>query len=62
MRDFLAGGVPSSHVFSTKSVGRYLKKHVDGPVKSGGRTLVLRSYEDKHSKMRVYNVAIIPAA
>ena len=62
VRDFLVGGAPSSRVFSAKSVGRHLKEHVDGPVKSGGRTLVLRSYEDKHSKMRFYNVAIIPAA
>ena len=43
LRDFLLPGALPSHVFSAKSIGRYLQKHVDGPVISGGRTLVLRS-------------------
>ena len=56
LRDYLLPGAPPHHVFSTKSIGRLLKRHLDEPVRSGERTLVLRSWEDKHSKMRVYGV------
>ena len=56
LRDYLLPGAPPHHVFSTKSIGRLLKRHLDEPVRSGKRTLVLRSWEDKHSKMRVYGV------
>jgi hypothetical protein len=59
LRDFLQPG--ASQVFSTKSIGRYLKKHLDAPVNSGGRTLVLRSKPDSHLGKQVYNVAVIPA-
>jgi hypothetical protein len=56
LRDYLLPGAPPHHVFSTKSIGRLLKRHLDEPVRSGERTIVLRSWEDKHSKMRVYGV------
>ena len=59
LRDYLLPGALPSHVFSAKSIGRLLKKHLDEPVRSGERTLVLRSWEDKHIKMRVYGVEII---
>ena len=54
LRDFLQPG-------SVKSIGRYLKKHLDAPVNSGGRTLALRSKPDSHLGKQVYNVAVIPA-
>ena len=38
-----------------------LKQHLDEPVRSGERTLVLRSWEDKHIKLRVYGVRTITA-
>ena len=56
LRDYLLPGALPHHVFSAKSIGRLLKRHLDEPVRSGERTLVLRSWEDKHSKMRVYGV------
>jgi hypothetical protein len=43
-------------MFSAKSVGRLLKKHLDGPVKSGDRTLVLRAAHDPHTKVLCYRV------
>jgi hypothetical protein len=39
-----------------------LKQHLDEPVRSGDRTLVLRSWEDKHVKMLVYGVRTIKTA
>jgi hypothetical protein len=60
LRDFLLPGALPSHVFSAKSIGRYLQKHLDGPVISAGRTLVLRS-QMNHNGIRSYGVAIIPA-
>jgi hypothetical protein len=59
LREYLLPGALSNHVFSAKSIGRLLKRHLDEPVRSGERTLVLRSWEDKHSKMRVYGVRTI---
>jgi hypothetical protein len=59
LREFLLPGVQSHHVFSPKSIGRRLKQHLDEPVRSGERTLVLRSWEDKHVKMLVYGVRTI---
>ena len=59
LRDYLLPGALSSYVFSASTTSRMLKKHLDGPVRSGERTLVLRSQEDKHLKMRVFGVEII---
>jgi hypothetical protein len=59
LREYLLPGVPSHHQFSSKSIGKRLKQHLDEPVRSGERTLVLRSWEDKHIKMRVYGVRTI---
>jgi hypothetical protein len=59
LRDYLLPGTLSSYVFSNHTTSRMLKKHLDGPVRSGERTLVLRSQEDKHLKMRVFGVEII---
>jgi hypothetical protein len=61
LRDFLLPRAPASHVFSANSISRHLKNHLDGPVNSGGRTLVLRSHKDKHLKTDVFHVAIILA-
>jgi hypothetical protein len=59
LREYLLPGAPSHHQFSSKSIGKRLKQHLDEPVRSGERTLVLRSWEDKHLKMRVYAVRTI---
>jgi len=59
LREYLLPGALPNHVFSAKSIGKLLKKHLDEPVRSGERTVVLRSWEDKHNKMRVYGVHTI---
>ena len=59
LREYLLPGALPNHVFSAKSIGKLLKQHLDEPVRSGERTLVLRSWEDKHSKLRVYGVRTI---
>ena len=56
LRDFLYPGAPPNHVFSAKSIGRLLKKHLDEPVKQGERTLVLRKHQDLHTKALRYYV------
>jgi hypothetical protein len=58
VRDYLLPGTPSHHMFSAKTVARLLKRHLDEPVRSGARTLALRSQEDKHTKMRSYHVHV----
>jgi hypothetical protein len=59
VREYLLPGVLPNHVFSAKSISKHLKRHLDEPVSSGERTLVLRSWEDKHLKTRVYGVRTI---
>ena len=59
LREYLRPGALPNHVFSAKSIGKLLKQHLDEPVRSGERTLVLRSWEDKHIKLRVYGVRTI---
>ena len=59
VREYLLPGALPHHVFSTKTIGKRLKQHLDEPVRSGERTLVLRSWEDKHVKLRVYGVYTI---
>jgi hypothetical protein len=61
LREYLRPGALPTHVFSPKSVGKALKQHLDEPVRSGERTLVLRSWEDKHTKQRIYGVRTIAA-
>ena len=56
VREYLLPGVLPHQMFSAKSVGRLLKKHLDGPVKSGDRTLVLRAAHDPHTKVLCYRV------
>ena len=59
LRDFLMPNARPDHQFTSKSIGKRLKQHIDNPVRSGERVLVLRSWEDKHSMMRVYGVRTI---
>ena len=47
LRDFLFGHVPTGFLATPKSVGRRLKAHVDDPVRSGARSLVLRTRKDR---------------
>jgi hypothetical protein len=58
VREVLLPGAPTNYVFSTKSVGRLLKKHLNEPVRSGERALVLSSRE--HNHVRVYRVCTLP--
>jgi hypothetical protein len=44
------------HQFSSKSISIRLKQHIDNPVRSGERVLVLRSWQDTHTRMNVYSV------
>ena len=39
-----------------KTIGKLLKKHLDEPVRSGGRTLVLRRWLDTHAGAFTYRV------
>ena len=58
LRDYLLPGASPHHTFTTKSVGRLLKRHRDEPVKSGGRTFVLRAWWDTHLKVLRYRVDV----
>jgi hypothetical protein len=60
VREVLLPGTPQNYVFQTKSVGRLLKKHLNEPVRSGERALVLVSREDKHAGQLAYRVRTIP--
>ena len=53
VRDFLLPGAMAEHAFTSKAVGRLLKKHIDEPVRSGKRTLVLRR-DLVHMTKRIY--------
>jgi len=59
VRDFLLPGAVAEHAFTSKAVGRLLKKHIDEPVRSGERTLVLRRGLDLHAKTYSYRVGVI---
>jgi hypothetical protein len=59
VREHLLPGARTDHQFTSKSIGKRLKQHIDNPVRSGERVLVLRSWEDKHIKMSVYGVSDI---
>jgi hypothetical protein len=54
LRDFLFGHVPAGFVATPKSVGRRLAAHVDEPVRSGERTLILRTREDRVGTMNYF--------
>ena len=56
LRNFLLPGAQPHHMFTAKAVGRLLKRHLDEPVMSGERTLVLRRKQDAHAKMFSYCV------
>ena len=56
IREFLLPGAVPGHVFSGKTISKLLKKHLDGPVRSGERTLVLRRQLHAHSKVFVYQI------
>jgi hypothetical protein len=54
LRDFLFGHAPAGFVATPKSVGHRLKAHVDEPVRSGERTLILRTREDRVGTMNYF--------
>ena len=53
LREFLYPGPPSAAAVSSKSVGNRLKEHMDNAVKSGDRTLVLRTIPKTSGKGRL---------
>jgi len=59
VREFLLPGAMAEHVFSAKSIGRLLKKHLDEPVRSGTDTLVLRRHINAHTKATFYRVDVV---
>ena len=62
LREFLLPGAMTGHVFSSKSIGMRLKKHLDGPVYSGERTIVLRSeVRASQQNARVLRVEVLEA-
>jgi hypothetical protein len=54
LRDFLFGHTPAGFVATPKSVGRRLAAHVDEPVRSGERTLILRTRQDRVGSMNYF--------
>ena len=60
LRNFLLPGAQPHHMFTAKAVGRLLKRHLDEPVMSGERTLVLRRKQDAHAKMFSYLCRAVP--
>ena len=56
LREYLLPGVHPNHRFSPKTIGKLLKKHLDEPVRSGGRALVLRRWLDTHAGAFTYRV------
>jgi hypothetical protein len=56
LRDFLAPKAQPKQKLSSKSIGMRLKDHLDDPVYSGERTLVLRSQKDTHKDINVFFV------
>jgi hypothetical protein len=59
IRDFLLPGARTEHQFSAQTITRRLKQHLDNPVCSGERTLVLRRQEDPHTKVYFYRVVTL---
>ena len=49
---------PLNQLANPKSIGRRLRNHVDEPVRSRGRTLVLRKQDDHHTKQAKYFVEV----
>ena len=56
IRDFLWPGALHAFTFSSKAVSKQLKRHLDDPVFSGGRTLTLRRNVDAHTEVYVFGV------
>jgi hypothetical protein len=54
LRDFLFGHTPAGFVATPKSVGHRLKAHVDEPVRSGERTLILRARPDRNGTINYF--------
>jgi hypothetical protein len=58
LREFLFPSTPPSHMATPKAVAKRLKNHMDEPVKSRERTLILRRREDLHAKKLSYYVEV----
>jgi hypothetical protein len=57
-REFLFPNQPLSQDVSPKSVTKMIKRHIGEPVKSGKRTLVLKTGEDAHTKTVTFHVLV----
>jgi hypothetical protein len=58
VREYLLPGAESHQMFSARSIGRLLKRHLEEPVKCGDRTLALRKTEDLHANAFCYHVHV----
>jgi hypothetical protein len=58
LREFLFPSAPLNHMATPKSIGKRLRNHVDEPVKSRERTLILRKQEDHHNKKWTYYIEV----
>jgi hypothetical protein len=56
LREFLLPGAPSDYTFSALSITKLLKKHLDNPVRSGEKNLILRRIKDPHAEIFDYRV------
>src|SRR5262249_47032466 len=59
LREFLLPGATSDQTFSAKTISKMLKKHLDEPVRSGHKTLVLRRVKDMHTEIFEYRVDVL---
>jgi len=54
LRDFLAPNLQPGQIVTVKAVSKRLRSHLGEPVAHGGQTLILRSREDLHTKVRTF--------
>ncbi len=54
LREFLFPSSPASHMATPRSIGRRLRNHIDEPVRSRERTLILRKQEDRTGKLTYF--------
>ena len=58
LREFLFGHTPPNYVATPKSIGRRLRNHMDEPVKSRERTLILRKQQGPPQQQADYFVEV----
>jgi hypothetical protein len=59
VKEVLFPNQPSTMTITPKAVAKRLKAHLGAPAKHGGKTLVLKSFMDKHERVIRYHVTSI---